>query len=328
LTNFDSVSVVIPTRNRSRLVTRAIASALNSGTACGEVIVVDDRSTDDTRDVVAAVSDQRVRYFYVESQGGSAARNFGFRAARSDLIKFLDDDDYLIPGGLTRQLAAFRTLSSDSRSHLIVYGDPRVTGQVFSRRSWREIPARRRDGETDVEYLTRVNIQTSCPLHQRRLLDEVGGFDESLRASQENDLHLRLALQGVHFVRIPGDIYVFDNSSRRSRISTQERSHSVVESRFNLLLGRQKMLTSFFEGDLPSSIRRVLARDFRECQRWARQARFDDLEAMSAERAIDLWDSGSLELRFAGLVSYGVVKRLGAKIAKRIRGVFRHRRTN
>jgi GT2 family glycosyltransferase len=325
LTRQESISVVIPTRNRSRLVRRAIASALNSGGACGEVLVVDDGSTDDTRNVVAAFSDSRVRYDFSDSKGGPTARNLGFRAAHNSLIKFLDDDDYLLPGALMQQLAWFHKLPAAFRDHAVVYGDPRVTGQIFSRLSWREVPARRRDQETDVEYLSRVNIQTSCPLHQRHLLDAVGGFNEALPASQENDLHLRLALHGVRFIHAPGDVYVFDNSSMRSRISTQRKSLPVVESRLSLLDGCQAMLTESFNGTLPNVIRRSLARDFRECQRWARSAGFGDLEQECVERAMSLYPGGTFERHFSGFSTYGLVRRVCVKAAKRFRGFLARR---
>lgn len=324
LTRLESISVVIPTRNRSQLVKRAIASALKSGEACGEVLVVDDGSVDDTREVVAAISDKRVRYFHSDSNGGPAARNIGFRAANNSLIKFLDDDDYLLLGALTKQLGLFQSLSVDSRDQVIIYGDPRVTGQFFSHLSWREVPVRRRENETDVEYLTRVNIQTSCPLHQRHLLDRVGGFNESLSASQENDLHLRLALHGAQFFHAPGDVYVFDNSSMRSRISNQKKDRFVIESRFSLLVGRQGMLSEFFNGKLPNPVRQSLARDFRECQRWARSAKFDDLEIACSERATILYPAGPFEHRFSGTSVYGSARRVRVKAGKRIRGFVAH----
>jgi glycosyltransferase involved in cell wall biosynthesis len=319
--------VVIPTRNRSHLVTRAIASALNSGEACSEVLVVDDGSTDDTREVVAAISDSRIRYFYSDSKGGPVARNLGFREADNPLIKFLDDDDYLVPGALTKQLATFQNLPVSTRSRVVIYGDARVTGQMFSCLSWRELPGHRRDHETDVEYLSRVNIQTSCPLHQRHLLDGVGGFDESLSASQENDLHLRLALHGVQFLHVPGDVYVFDNSSMRSRISTQKKDLSVISSRLSLLDGRQSMLTESFNGSLPNPVRQALARDFRECQRWARSARFGEIEQGCLERAMNLHPGGPFERHFSGYAVYGIVRRIRVKAAKRVRGFFARRST-
>lgn len=328
MTEPKSISVVIPTRNRSQLVTRAIASALDSGVACGEVVVVDDGSTDDTLEVVGAISDKRVRYFYSDSQGGPAARNLGFRAARNDLIKFLDDDDYLLPGALAGQLVDFQELDSQSRIRTVVYGNVLVTSRLTQRCSGREIPARRKSGESDVEYLTRINVLTSCPLHQRHLLEEVGGFDETLSSSQEKDLHLRLALRGVVFVHRSRDVYVLDNSSSRDRITTLHVGRKSLEFRISLLVKRVDLLSGYFKGELPLSVRRTLARDFRECQRWARSSQFDDLESACAERATNLYPGGPFERRFSGYSVYGTVRRIRVKAGKRIRGFFVPRSSN
>jgi glycosyltransferase involved in cell wall biosynthesis len=295
---------------------------VNSGESCGEVIVVDDGSTDDTRDVVAAISDSRVRYFYSDSKGGPAARNLGFRAASNDLIKFLDDDDFLVPGALTGQLADFWQLDSRSQTRTVIYGDVLVTSRLTGHLVGREIPARRKKGESDVEYLTRVNVLTSCPLHQRHLLEEVGGFDESLSSSQEKDLHLRLALQGVGFLYRPRNVYVLDNTSARDRITTQQVGRTSLEFRISLLEKRVKLLSEFFDGQLPLGVRRTLARDFRECQRWARSAGFGSLEQTCVEQATNLYPGGPFERHFSGYSAYGMSRRVRVKAAKRIRGWF------
>jgi len=77
------VSVVIPTYNRAHLVGRAIRSVLNQTYQDFEIIVVDDGSTDNTKEVVKSFNDPRIRYIrHEKNRGGSAARNTGIRAAR------------------------------------------------------------------------------------------------------------------------------------------------------------------------------------------------------------------------------------------------------
>lgn len=87
------VSVIIPTYNRGRLVKEAIESVLRQSFNDFEVLVIDDGSTDNTRDVVGAITDKRVCYFYKENGGVASTRNFGAAKARGDLIAFLDSDD-------------------------------------------------------------------------------------------------------------------------------------------------------------------------------------------------------------------------------------------
>ena len=88
------VSVVIPTRNRSQLLQRAIESVLRQTYDYLEILVIDDASDDDTERVIAAFGDTRIRYMRHTGGGGAAAaRNVGIRAATGSVIGFLDDDD-------------------------------------------------------------------------------------------------------------------------------------------------------------------------------------------------------------------------------------------
>lgn len=107
LTMPDLVSVIIPTYNRARLVCRAIDSALCQTHPAVEVIVIDDGSTDDTPDRLAAYGG-RIRLLRQANAGVCAARNAGLAAARGAFIGFLDSDDEWLAWKLSAQLAAFR----------------------------------------------------------------------------------------------------------------------------------------------------------------------------------------------------------------------------
>ena len=87
------VSVIIPTYNRSVLLKEAIESVLQQRLKDFELIVIDDGSTDDTRSIVKAVNDPRVKYFYQNNEGVSGARNAGLDKAIGEYIAFLDSDD-------------------------------------------------------------------------------------------------------------------------------------------------------------------------------------------------------------------------------------------
>lgn len=99
------MSVVVPTRDRSRELIRAVRSALGQRRVELEVLIVDDGSTDGTDRVVSGIADPRVRYLRKPvSEGVSAARNTGISEARSPWIAFLDDDDAWAPTKLARQI--------------------------------------------------------------------------------------------------------------------------------------------------------------------------------------------------------------------------------
>jgi len=105
-------SIIIATYNRSSLISNSIQSVLNQTYADWELIVADDGSTDDTREVVEAFlqQDERVRYIALkENKGATTARNRGIAEATGDLIMVWDSDDELYPRALERVVNEFRS---------------------------------------------------------------------------------------------------------------------------------------------------------------------------------------------------------------------------
>lgn len=88
-------SVIIPTYNRTNIIERAINSVLEQTYSNFEIIVVDDGSTDNTKNIVSAVNDSRVKYVYQNNKGVCAARNHGTSIALGTYFVFLDSDDYV-----------------------------------------------------------------------------------------------------------------------------------------------------------------------------------------------------------------------------------------
>jgi len=192
-----SVSVVIPTYNRSARVCSAIESALAQTRPAAEVIVVDDGSTDGTADLLAARFGGRIRCITQPNQGVAAARNTGIREARSALVAFLDSDDIWLPEKLERQVPAM--------------ADETVVLSATNW-AWSDAPARGKHGEiglaTDKPVLIEdeplrrlcaprghgINIQT-C-ICRRAVLQRLGGFDTGLRISEDMELIFRLADEG------------------------------------------------------------------------------------------------------------------------------------
>ena len=97
------VTVVIPTYNYGRYICQTVESALGQTYSPVEIIVVDDGSTDDTRERLTAYGD-RVRYIYLQNRGVSTARNIGIQAARGEFVALLDSDDLWLPDKLERQV--------------------------------------------------------------------------------------------------------------------------------------------------------------------------------------------------------------------------------
>lgn len=102
------VSVIIPTYNRADLVKQSVDSVLRQTVSDYEVIVIDDGSTDDTRQVLESVTPP-VRYLFQENRGFAAARNRGIAESRGEYLAFLDSDDLFEPRFLEAVLATFET---------------------------------------------------------------------------------------------------------------------------------------------------------------------------------------------------------------------------
>jgi len=100
----STISVIIPTHDRPRLLVRAVESARAAGTEV-EVIVVDDASIDETAEVCRRL--RGINYVRLErNQGVGGARNIGLMASTGEYVAFLDDDDLRLPGSLDLQAAA------------------------------------------------------------------------------------------------------------------------------------------------------------------------------------------------------------------------------
>lgn len=114
-TEFDPlVSVVIPTYNRARLLSRAIESVLKQTYSNFELIVVDDCSNDCTESVVKGFHDDRIRYIkHEKNQGAAIARNNGVIAAKGEYVAFQDSDDEWLPTKLEKQMKAFHSAPSN-----------------------------------------------------------------------------------------------------------------------------------------------------------------------------------------------------------------------
>jgi glycosyltransferase involved in cell wall biosynthesis len=182
------ISVVIPTRDRLRLLKRALAGALRQHDVQLEVIVVDDGSVDGTTEAIESLTDHRIRVVRNETPRGVAcARNRGMSEARGFWVSFLDDDDLWSPSKLRTQLdAAVRADAS------FVFG----AGLMVDER----LCVLRAFAPPDPEGLARtlgslnaIPVGCSNVIARLDLVRTLGGFDESLCQLADWDLWYRLA---------------------------------------------------------------------------------------------------------------------------------------
>jgi glycosyltransferase involved in cell wall biosynthesis len=193
-----SISVIIPTYNYGRYVREAIDSALAQTHPPFEVIVVDDGSTDETPRVLAEFG-QRIRVIRQENQGVAAARNTGVAAARGEYLALLDSDDVWKPRKLELQIARFE---ADPALGLVHCGAETFdgTGRTLT------VLLHGTEGWVAEEMLRLDRHVVQGPgsgiLVPRRIVEEVGGFDDRLPPSDDWEICYRIALRyRIGFVR-------------------------------------------------------------------------------------------------------------------------------
>ncbi len=186
-----TISVVIPAFNSERYIAEALEAVLRQTLQPHEIIVVDDGSTDRTREVVQKF-ENRVKYIYQDNAGSGKARNTGTRNAKGELIAFLDSDDVWAEDhleGLCRALVKEpeAALAYGARKWIDKNGNPvkDESGQTRYPSGW------------IFNELFNANYigSTSAVVARKRALLKVGGFNESpvFRNAQDYDLWLRIA---------------------------------------------------------------------------------------------------------------------------------------
>lgn len=187
------VSVVIPTYNRAAVIEPSIRSVMSQTYDDIEIIVSNDKSTDDTSTLIKAMAkeDDRIKYIVNQGEkGASGARNAGIMAASGEFIAFQDSDTTYVSDKIGKQVSAlrenpdrgfcysrFRQWNGAGRSEVFPpenMDDVSLSGDIFSQ----------------LMYSNLIGCPTLIIRHD--LLDEVGGFDTNLKALEDYDLAIRL----------------------------------------------------------------------------------------------------------------------------------------
>jgi glycosyltransferase involved in cell wall biosynthesis len=191
-----AVSVVIPCRNMARFLPEAIRSVLAQGDAITEILVVDDKSTDDPRTILAPFGPV-VRVLDGPGLGSAIARNIGILHARGQLIAFLDADDVWLPGKIDAQIESLRStgagLSFTDWAHCVATSDPLESALAHYTCVTQ--------GDAFSALLRENFLLTSAVVVRREVFASAGLFKQRLRGGQDFELWLRIA-------RVTGFAYV------------------------------------------------------------------------------------------------------------------------
>jgi len=187
-----TVSIIIPTYNRAYIIKNAIKSVINQTFQYWEILVIDDGSTDDTREVVDSFKDKRIRYHKQDNCGPSAARNLGVSLSCGKWVAYLDSDNELLPRYLETMLewlektpkAVFGIPNSKRTKEL--YENGKLTKVVNS------------FGVTSVNYslkdvyMKKFQFDTNGFMHLRDVFDEDIRWDPAINAIEDWDLAMTM----------------------------------------------------------------------------------------------------------------------------------------
>lgn len=248
------VSVIIPTYNCATYITEAIDSALAQTYKDYEIVVVDDGSTDNTREVLGKyIENGLINYIYQSNQGVVAARNATLRAARGEYVAFLDADDMWEPNKLELQMRFL----AERPDVALLHGNIRIVDADKNKTVFESLPISKRHKSDHIfEELYLGNfINTSTVVIKRECLDKVGHFDTSLRQAEDYDLWMRLAAEfkcGFQDV-VMGTYRVHGTNTSKNNIQVTEHDLKVLNKMKSLYptlvssIPKEKIKERFFK---------------------------------------------------------------------------------
>jgi glycosyltransferase involved in cell wall biosynthesis len=243
------VSVILPTRNRADLLPRAIASVLAQTYRNLELIVVNDASSDNTREVLEGISDPRLSVIHREvNKGASAARNAGIAIARGEFVAFQDDDDVWLVDKLQEQVSALQSAPKKVGWCLggYIQMKPQQYTYIGGAYYWNQLDYSQGLGKGGPCWWL---IATPAWLVKREALERAGNFDERIRSWEDWELGLRLS-EVCDRIFVDKPLYLQDHI-RGSGLILDERARAaglriIMEKHGHIWAGNRRVLARHF----------------------------------------------------------------------------------
>ena len=303
------VSILIPAHNAAPWIRETIESALAQTWPAKEVIVVDDGSTDGTRDVVQSLRSPLVRLIAQKRRGPSAAQNEAFRHAQGTFIQRLDADDLLGPEKIARQMARL-----EAEPDAVAAGQ---WARFYGRPGEATFNASRvAEDVTPVEWLIREcegggpMLQPGIWLASRRIVEAAGPWDERLTLNNDFEYFVRVVLAARRVLYTPG-AHLYYRSGNASSLGSTRSAEGWRSAYLSFDLGVNALLSA----DSSARARRAAADLF---QVLAFDAYLEHQQVVtSCERRVR--ELGGSQVRMGGGVLFRVIERaVGWKPAKRV----------
>ena len=214
--NSPIFSVIIPTYNRESVIERAVQSVFSQTLNDFEIIIVDDGSVDETRSILSAITDKRVRSIFQENGGAPKARNKGIDEARGRYAAFLDSDDEFLPDHLANALPVLEQGTKYCTYTQII--TDRGNGVTFLKP-----PRALREDEDIADYYLcdRGFVPTSTLIVPAKLAREVK-YDERMTAGNDVEFSIRLVRAGAKLVMLDSPGAVWHDTGVPDRLSSRD----------------------------------------------------------------------------------------------------------
>jgi glycosyltransferase involved in cell wall biosynthesis len=189
------IGVIIPAFNAAKYLPFAIESVISQTYEDWQILLVDDGSTDNTPQVLAPFLDRlgpKIKYIKQANRGLPAARNTAIRSSSTELLALLDADDVWLPSRLSESVKVMDARPQAGLSYGLITG---IDAEGNHRGTFEGNPRHAEGHIAPYIYMRKVELPCPTITFRRRCVEEVGLFDETMRATEDRDLWLRIALR-------------------------------------------------------------------------------------------------------------------------------------
>ncbi|MCZ4409303.1 glycosyltransferase family A protein [Cryomorphaceae bacterium 1068] len=294
------VSIITPNFNKGQFVEDCIRSVMGQTMLDWELLFVDDFSTDGSDELAKNLSVIDERVIYQQNQGkkgASSCRNQGLASAKGEYVMFLDSDDLLTPDCLERRV---KTMRANPELDYAVY----PMGLFHTKLGDSDIICNIPTDETPLNRFLNRDIVwlIAGPIWKKSVLDELGGFDDSLHSQQDYDLHVRALIAdfSYKYFHVEPDVFYRQEVHSLPRLQSQTVEH--FQFRFEMILHHAELLEK--AGKLGEEKKLLLSRyllDLAQMMRWhigelGKEARECGLEYWQAAKDRNLVDENRYKL--------------------------------
>ena len=183
----ELISVLMLTYNRAHMIGKAIKSLLEQTYPNLQIIIVDDGSTDNTKEIITQFNDSRIDYFKISHSGISRATNYGLDKAESNIVVRLDNDDYCNQNRISIQYSFYK----ENEGRYGIIGSNFYFSDV-NRNILSKVILLENHKDIVKQLPRRCCMAHSTLLYRKDIILEVGSYAEELLMVNDWDLYLRL----------------------------------------------------------------------------------------------------------------------------------------